>query len=243
MDRSIGIGGVRGLINVPTVFNSGFNFVQFWDGRAATLEEQIDGPVNSPIEMGSSWPEVVGKLRGEPSYVAAFKDIYGNGINRQNVVDAIATFERSLFTPNSRFDRFLLGETDQLDEHERNGYELFKSYGCISCHQGVNIGGNMFQTFGVFGNYFSDRGDVTEVDYGRFNITGDDLDRYVFKVPSLRNVELTAPYFYDGSAATLADAIDVMAKYQLGRLLPAKDRDALVAFLQTLTGNYKGEPL
>jgi cytochrome c peroxidase len=241
--RSIGINGQLGQINAPTVFNSGFNFKQFWDGRAATLEDQIDGPVQATDEMGSTWPDVLAKLAKSAVYASSFKSLYPDGIQINNVKDAIATFERSLSTPNSRFDRYLRGDQTALDTEEKRGYQIFKSYGCISCHQGVNVGGNMFQTFGVMADYFADRGHVTKQDLGRYNVTGDENDRHVFKVPSLRNVELTAPYFHDGSAATLEDAVKVMGKYQLGRSLSEEETAALVKFLKTLTGNYKGAPL
>src|SRR5712691_3457285 len=241
--RSIGIGGAKGDINAPTVFNSGFNFRQFWDGRAATLEEQIDGPVNNPREMGSSWPEVIRKLRADPGYARAFPDLYPEGIQDGNIKDAIATFERSLVTANSRFDKFLRGDQPALTERELAGYQRFKAYGCVACHQGVNVGGNMFQKFGIAADYFTDRGNITKADLGRMNVTGLERDRYRFKVPSLRNVTLTPPYFHDGSAATLPDAVNIMARYQLGRSLSPEDRDLIVAFLGTLTGEYKETPL
>ena len=140
-------------------------------------------------------------------------------------------------------DQFLRGKTDALTVNERAGYQRFKDYGCISCHQGLNVGGNMYQKFGVAGDYFADRGNITKADLGRFNVTGLERDRYRFKVPSLRNIAVTPPYFHDGSAATLADAVTVMAKYQLGRPLSVEDRDLIVAFLFTLTGEYDGETL
>jgi cytochrome c peroxidase len=242
-NRSVGIGGAVGDVNAPTVFNSGFNFRQFWDGRAATLEDQIDGPVQNPSEMGSTWAEVVGKLNQDPSYVAPFRELYRDGIQRASIKDAIATFERSLITPNSPFDRFLNGDQTALTAEERAGYQRFKAYGCVSCHQGINVGGNMYQTFGVMADYFADRGHPTKADLGRFNVTGLESDRHKFKVPSLRNVALTAPYFHDGAAATLDQAVDIMAKYQLGRTLPPEDRRLIVRFLHTLTGVYTGRPL
>lgn len=240
--RPLGINQTPGHVNAPTVFNSGFNFKQFWDGRADTLEDQVDGPVQNAIEMGSTWDEVLAKLRRDPAY-AAFKEAYPDGVQRKNVKHAIAEFERSLLTPNSRFDRWLRGEPGALSADEEAGYQKFKSYGCISCHQGVNVGANMFQPMGVIGDYFADRGNLTKADYGRFNVTGRDADKFVFKVPSLRNVALTAPYFHDGSAQTLEDAVGVMAKYQLGRPLPPKDVEDIVKFLKTLTGELGGKPL
>jgi cytochrome c peroxidase len=240
--RSIGINGAVGAINAPTVLNSGFNFSQFWDGRAATLERQIDGPLQSAIEMGSTWPEVIEKLKHSQEYVQAFQQIYGDEIESDHVRDSIAEFERSLSTPNSRFDRYLRHDAGALTSREAEGYKLFKSFGCASCHQGVGVGGNMYQKLGVMAPYFTDRGHITKADFGRFNVTGDQRDMYMFKVPSLRNVELTAPYFHDGSAETLADAVRMMAKYQLGRHLTDQEVESIVEFLKTLTGELDGKP-
>ena len=241
--RSIGIKGGVGSINSPTVFNSAFNFKQFWDGRAENLKEQMEGPIHSEVEMGSNWPQIIRKLKQSSDYVLLFGQLYPDGINRDNIKDALNEFERSLYTPNSRFDKFLRGEKEALSEKEREGYSLFKAYGCASCHQGINVGGNMFQTFGVMGDYFKDRGGTTEADLGLYNVTGDDRDRHVFKVPGLRNVALTPPYFHDGSAETLDEAVLVMAKYQLGRELSQGEIDLLIQFLNALTGEYQGEPL
>jgi len=242
LPRSVGMDGKKGQFNAPTVFNSGLNFRQFWDGRAETLEEQIDWPVHSENEMGSSWPEIIGKLKQSPDYVAAFQALYADGISSEAIKDAIATFERSLITPNSRFDRYLRGDRKALSPEEKEGYRRFKAYGCASCHQGLNIGGNMFQGVGIFGNYFQDRGSQTTADLGRYNTTGKERDRHVFRVPSLRNVELTSPYFHDGSVATLAEAVQTMGQYQLGRQLSTNDIDAIVQFLTTLTGEPPPAP-
>jgi cytochrome c peroxidase len=239
--RSRGVDGQLGEINSPTVFNCAYNFRQFWDGRAADLFAQVDGPVHNPVELGSSAAEVVAKLRRSPEYVAAFRSIYADGIRWPNVKDAIVAFEGSLNTSGGRFDRYLRGDRSALTADEREGYRLFKAYGCASCHQGANAGGNMYQRFGVLGDYFADRGHVTHADLGRFNVTGDPRDRHVFKVPSLRNVELTPPYFHDGTVATLDAAVMVMAKYQLGRTLSMKETDLLVRFLRTLSGPPPGE--
>jgi cytochrome c peroxidase len=241
--RSIGIDGATGGISAPTVLNSGFNFSQFWDGRAATLESQIDGPLQSSIEMGSTWPEVLGKLKTSTEYVRAFRRIYGDKITSGRVKDSLAEFERSLSTPNSRFDAYLRHRADALTGREQRGYTLFKLFGCASCHQGMNAGGNMYQKLGVMAPYFTDRGHITKADLGRFNVTGDPNDTYMFKVPSLRNVALTAPYFHDGSAATLPDAVRMMAKYQLGRHLTDEEVELIVEFLKTLTGELNGKPL
>ncbi len=235
---SAGIEGRLGSINTPTVFNSGFNYSQFWDGRAKTLQEQVDGPINNPNEMGSDWQSVVNKLTNDSEYPRLFKALFSDGITPANIKDAIAEFELSLITPNSRFDRYLRGESTVLTQQEQDGYRLFKSYGCTSCHQGVNIGGNMYEKMGVFGDYFAVRGKITDVDYGRYNITAIEEQRHEFKVPSLRNVALTAPYFHDGNAPTLEEAVKLMSQYQLGRIMPDEDVAKIVAFLYTLTGDF-----
>ena len=236
---SVGVGGKAGTINSPTVFNVGLNFKQFWDGRADTLEEQIDGPLQSELELGSLWPEVLAKLYAHESYPARFSALYPDGITQKNAKNALAEFMKSLTTPNSRFDQWLRGDDDALTPLEERGYTLFKLYGCVSCHQGANVGGNMFQVFGVLNNYFQKRGNVTDADLGRYNVTGDPLDRHVFKVPSLRMVALTAPYLHDGSAATLREALDAMFEFQLGRSAPDADKEAIVAFLKTLPGDNR----
>lgn len=241
-DVSLGVGGARGSINAPTVFNSGLNFVQFWDGRAATLEEQAAGPIHNPVEMASGWPEVVARLEKDADYARQFGELYPDGLTPANIANAIAEFERTLVTTGARFDRYLLGDGQALSSQELEGYRRFKDYGCASCHQGVNVGGNMFQRFGVMGDYFARR-QVSKPDLGRYNVTGQEEDRHVFKVPSLRNVALTAPYFHDASAATLDEAVSVMARFQLGRELSADDIDAITAFLRSLTGQWRGQAL
>ena len=235
---STGILGRKGNINAPTVFNSGLLFRQFWDGRAETLEEQVDDPVQNPVEMGSQWPDVLAKLYDDPKYPGLFKEIYPDGIKRKNVKNAVAEYERSLITPNSRFDQYLRGDESAINEQERQGYELFKSYGCISCHQGMAVGGNMFQVFGAVNSYFKQRGNIQKADMGRFNLTGNEMDRHSFKVPSLRMAALTPPYLHDGNAKTLREAVDIMFKFQLGREAPDEDKEALVAFIKTLAGEH-----
>jgi cytochrome c peroxidase len=241
LPRSAGVDGQKAKVNTLTVFNSGFNFRLFWDGRAATLEDQIDFPMQHPSEMDSTWPEVIAKLESDAAYHRDFAAIYPEGIAPQSVKNAIATFERSLTTPNSKFDRYLRGDIHALDSDELAGYELFKNLGCISCHQGMNVGGNMYEKLGLVGDYFSDRGNVQKVDFGRYNVTGNEADRYEFRVPSLRNVALTAPYFHDASAGTLELAVATMAKYQLGVVLSGDELTRIVKFLNTLTGIYQGE--
>ena len=241
--RSIGINNAKGDINSPTVFNSGFNFRQFWNGRSATLEEQVNGPIHHPKEMGSNWVEVISKLKKDQTYLKTFNALYPDGIQPQNIREAIAIFERSLITPNARFDQYLRGDDTAINGDEKKGYTLFKRYGCIACHQGINIGGNLYQVFGILNDYFEKRGNITPADFGRFNVTGKEYDRYKFKVPSLRNVALTAPYFHDGFAKTLKEAIDIMAMHQLGRRIPKQEKQLIIKFLKTLTGTYQGESL
>lgn len=234
---SEGVGGKLGELNAPTVLNSVFNFRHFWDGRARSLEEQVDGPLQHPAEMGSDWDTVLAFLAGNSGYRNAFQEIYGRGPAREDVKDAIATFERSLVTPGSPFDRYLLGDDSALSEKQLAGYELFCSLGCVACHQGVNVGGNMFQSMARMKEYFDERGSpASTADLGRFNVTGKERDRYTFKVPALRNIELTAPYFHDGSVATLEEAVQIMASHQLGEDLSPVEVDQLVAFLRSLTG-------
>ena len=238
LEKPIGIGGTQGPVNTPTVFNSAYNFTQFWDGRAESLEEQAAGPVHNPAEMGSNWEQVVTKLDRDEKIKSAFRALYQDGITSDNIVDAIATFERTLVTIDAPFDRYLKGDTSAISPQAAHGYDLFQSYGCAACHQGVGVGGNMYQAMGAMGDYFGDRGDVNASDLGRYRVTGREEDRHVFKVPSLRVVARTAPYFHDGSAPTLEDAVHYMAKYQLGREMPEQDLNAIVAFLKSLAGKY-----
>ncbi|HZP13713.1 MAG TPA: cytochrome c peroxidase, partial [Nevskiaceae bacterium] len=146
--HSIGVGGAEGAINAPSVFNSALNFREFWDGRAASLEAQVDGPLQASAEMGAAWPDVLVRLNRSPGYSAAFAAIYADGVSRENVKNAIAEFERSLVATNSRFDRWLRGDEGAIDAAEKAGYRKFKDFGCVSCHQGANVGGNMFQRMG-----------------------------------------------------------------------------------------------
>ena len=240
---SVGFDGKPVEVNTPSVFNASLNFKQFWNGRVDTLETQVEQVVISPVEMGSDWKTVVQNLAALPAYQAAFKQAYPDGVTAANVQNALATYERTLLTPNSRFDQYLLGNTEILTTQEKYGYQRFKDYGCIACHQGINIGGNMFQKFGVMGDYFKARGNPVESDLGRYLLTKDEEDRHVFKVPSLRNIAVTAPYFHDASAKTLEEAVDVMFKYQLGRNPSQDDKDLIIQFLKTLTGEWAGKPL
>ncbi|HEB81865.1 MAG TPA: c-type cytochrome [Gammaproteobacteria bacterium] len=231
------------VINTPTVFNARYNFRQNWAGSVKTLQEQIDMVVNNPHEFGNNWQNIVSELSGDAALVAGFRSVYPDGITKDNIIDAITEFEKTLITPNSRFDRFLRNEEGVLTEREIAGYNLFKELGCVSCHQGVNIGGNLYQKFGVFYDYLSERGNISKVDYGRMNQTGREVDAFVFKVPTLRNIAVTAPYLHDGSAKTLESVITIMGRTQLGRKLSKDEILLLRDFLETLTGEYKNRIL
>lgn len=233
---STGIKGQIGPINSPTVLNSSHNIAQFWDGRAKDLREQAEGPVANPIEMGATWEGVVKRLNGNEEYVAEFAALYEDGISKSNVTDAIAVYEEALITP-SRFDKFLEGDANAITEAEKKGYETFKAVGCTACHNGVLVGGGMYQKMGLVKDYFKDRGtEVTEADLGRFNVSKNAAEKHFFKVPTLRNVELTAPYLHDGSRETLEETVRIMGKYQLGTDLSEDQVNNIVAFLKSLTG-------
>lgn len=238
---STGIGGQVGGINSPTVFNAVFHHKQFWDGRAADLVEQAHGPVANPIEMGSNWPQVIAKLQHDPAYVQAFNRLYPDGLTGDTIADAIATFEKSLVTPNAPFDRYLRGDRSALSEAQVRGYQVFKTQ-CASCHAGVNLGGLSFQRLKP--KYFADRNQpITEADLGRFNVTQEARDKHRFKVPTLRNIAQTAPYLHDGSAETLEDVVKVMTHYQTHRRLSDQEIADVVSFLNSLTGEYQGQPV
>jgi cytochrome c peroxidase len=232
---SVGINGAQGKVNAPSVLNCGNNFRQFWDGRAATLEDQVGGPLTNPLEMGSQWPEVIKKLSTDRQLASLSAQAYGRPVDESVIRSAVAQFERSLTTPNAPFDRYLRGDQQALTPQALAGWHLFKEIGCVSCHQGMNVGGNMYAKLGVMGDYFKGR-QLQLADYGLYNQTHQEADKFKFKVPSLRNVEKTAPYFHDGSVATLPQAVDVMAHVQLGLNLSKAQRDEIVAFLDALTG-------
>ncbi|VAW48406.1 Cytochrome c551 peroxidase [hydrothermal vent metagenome] len=220
------------LFNTPSVFNATFNFVQTWEGQVKTLEQHIAIPLFNDFEMGNeNWNQILDYLNKIPEYTLLFSQLYPVPISGEAVTDAIAEFEHSLITPNSRFDRYLKGDRHALTAHELDGYQLFKERGCSTCHHGVNIGSSMFQKSGVFKPMF-----VTNNNHSQ-------EDQKLLKVPSLRNIALTAPYFHDGSVDNLEEAIDIMAKHQLGISLSSIENDKIHAFLNTLTGLYKGKPL
>jgi len=212
LKTSIGHNWQQGPINSPTVLNSSMNVAQFWDGRAADLKEQAGGPIANPGEMAFTHTLAVDVLESIPEYVVEFTQVFGpDCINIDQVTEAIAEFEKTLVTPNDRFDQWLLGDVNAISAKEHAGYQLFKNSGCIACHMGPALGGTSFQKMGL-------------------------IEPYKFKVPTLRNVELTYPYFHDGEAATLSEAVDVMGRLQLGRKFEEGEIDQIVAFLKTLTG-------
>lgn len=229
---SIGHQWQIGPINSPTVLNARFNVAQFWDGRAKDLQEQAGGPIANPKEMASNHQLAIKILQSIPDYQTKFEKVYGDkDISINEVTDAIAEFEKTLITPASRFDQWLLGDDSQLTLQEKEGYHLFKEKGCVACHNGVGVGGNSYQKFGVVKPYEKDKNSL-----GRYNVTKKEEDKYVFKVPLLRNIELTAPYFHDGSVWSLNEAVSLMADYQLGIKLTDNETNKIVAFLKTLTG-------
>ena len=238
LTESIGIDDQPVGINAPTVFNSHLNIAQFWNGRAATLEEQVDGPIEHPKEMAADWPMIVQRLNGDSDYHERFVRAFGEPPTAEGVRKAIADFERSLTTPNSKFDLWLSGDDSVLGADALQGLQYFQDYGCASCHQGVGVGGNPFQKLGVMRDYFGEHREEREVDLGRYLHTGKEEDKYVFRVPSLRNVRLTAPYFHDGSAETLEEAVRVMLVYQVGTGEPEEEVVRQIAlFLLSLTGD------
>lgn len=227
--------------NSQTVLNVGLQHIFNWDGSFTSLQIQAKAVLEN--SMRTDWSVVVWQFDKEAAYRDAFKEIYDEGITPGTVADAIAVYEMSLITPNGRFDRYLRGDQAAINEQEKHGYKLFKRYGCVSCHQGVNVGGNMFARLGVMGDYFKDRGHETMADLGRYNVTRRESDKYRFKVPSLRNVALTAPYLHDASADSLEDVIEIMAKYQLGKIIPEQEINDIAKFLRALTGELDGKAL
>ena len=226
---STGVKGV-GNRNSPTVFNIGLNTRFFWDGRANSLQEQIDGPIHNPLEMNSNWDDIVVRLSNQASYRTAFDEHYDEGITEDTIKDALVTFMMQLNTPDAPFDKYLQGDAGALSVVATLGWKKFQSLGCIYCHQGRNVGGNLFQKFGSVESVAA-----LNADLGRYEHTQDINDKYVYRVPSLRNVALTAPYFHDGRAASLEQAVLVMAKVQLGKDLEASTVVELIAFLDSLT--------
>ena len=225
--------------NTPTIFNAALNPSFNWDGAAQTLEDHTSAVVETL--MGFEWPALVARLRGAAEYTGRFEAAYQGAASKERIIDAIVSFERTLLTPDAPFDRYLRGDVNAITADQKEGYRRFKTYGCASCHQGVNAGGNLYQPFGIFQQVHLLP--ALTNDPGRLRITKDERDRNVFRVPGLRNVAVTAPYLHDGRASTLEQAVSVMGRHQLGRSLSKVDVRLIVAFLRSLTGEYRGRPV
>lgn len=233
LKTSIGHNWQQGPINSPTVLNASMNIAQFWDGRAKDLQAQAGGPIANPGEMAFTHTLAIEVLESIPAYQEEFKQVFSTPrITIAHITKAIAEFEKTLVTPNSRFDQWLGGNKKAITEDELAGYTLFKESGCVVCHNGPAVGGNSFQKMGVIEPYQTDNSAV-----GLAGVTGKKMDQFKFKVPTLRNIELTYPYFHDGEAQTLSEAVNTMARLQLGKTLSKTESAQIVAFLKTLTGD------
>jgi len=238
LKTSTGIKGQKGPINAPTVFNAVFNHQQFWDGRASDLQAQAGGPPLNPKEMGaSSWNEIIIKLNQDAGLKAKFLDTYPQGFTAATITDAISEFEKTLLTPDSPFDRYLRGDDEAITVQQARGYQLFKEHKCATCHMGKTLGGQSYEPLGLRKDYFTT--DFNDADIGRLNVTKNDRDRFRQKVPTLRNITLTAPYFHRGDVATRDEAVKQMMIYQVGEKPSQPDVDDIVAFLGSLQGHYQ----
>ena len=242
---SIGDDGLPGGRNSPTVLNAALHATKFWDGRAKDVEEQAGMPIMNPVEMHMPSKALVEeRLKKEESYKKLFAAAFPNdknAVSYGNLEKAIGAFERTLMTP-SKFDEYLAGKANALTKEEKDGLDLFMKTGCTTCHAGVVLGGQMFQKFGIYGNYW-DLTKSAKVDSGRITVTKNASDLYVFKVPSLRNVEKTGPYFHDGSVADLNKAISIMAKSELNKTLSDNEVQSIASFLKTLTGTVPADAM
>lgn len=228
------------LTNSPTLYNVRYLFKLNWTGKFDTLSEHLDSLLDNPRVLDTTWEAVIARLRASPQWTEKFREVFGSSPSVDAARQALVEYELSLVTPDAPFDRWLRGDQAALSADAEQGYALFKSYGCSSCHQGMLVGGNMFQRLGAMREYFGDPSEVELADWGRYELTGREEDRYVFRVPSLRNVTLTAPYLHDGSAPHLRSVIELMAKYQLGRSIEPDHVARIAAFLTALTGEYRG---
>lgn len=234
LPTSIGHKWNQGPINAPTVLNSSFNIAQFWDGRAKDLKEQAGGPIANPGEMASTHALAIDVIKSILGYVSEFKLVFSNeNVTVDYLTDAIAEFKKTLVTPHSKFDQWLLGDTDAISDKELAGYQLFKNSGCVGCHNGAAVGGSSFQKMGIIKKY-----QTTNEAQGLAGVTNKDSDIFMFKVPTLRNIELTYPYFHDGAVTSLKEAVNIMGEIQLGREFKDEESNNIVAFLKTLTGEY-----
>lgn len=226
---AVGINGKEGIVNTPTVFNAVFNFAQNWDGSAKNLKEQAKGPITNPVEMGHNFDDLISELSKDKNYQEEFKKLYNKKISKELILDALFEFQKTLITPNAPFDRYLRGDENAITPTQKEGYELFKSKGCIACHNGINLGGQLFAKFGMVGL-------IDDKNLGLYNITKDEEDKYYFKVPTLRNISKTAPYFHTGSVDTLYEAVEIMLYYQVGRETSESEIEKIVEFLNSLDG-------
>ena len=244
---SEGINGQFGGINAPTVLNAAFNVEQFWNGRAHTLADQAAGPPVNPVEMGDqTWEQICERLKEDASLVAEFQSIYPEGITQATVTDAIAEYEKTLITPNDRLDQMLKGDENALTEEEKKGLAAFMDNSCAVCHVGKTLGGQSFETLGIYEDYYAAREQsnpdivYNDDDKGLAGFTGDTADLHRFKVPGLRNISKTSPYFHDGTQATIEDAVRAMFRFELGvKEAPESDVASISAFLRTLDGEIK----
>jgi cytochrome c peroxidase len=238
LPTSPGDAGNNGTRNSPTVFNAAFHFTQFWDGREKDVEAQAGGPVLNPVEMNIPSEEyLVKRLSTDKKYQQLFTEAFPNeekSLTFKNITYAIAAFERELITP-SRFDNYLKGDENALSSEEKKGLKTYMDVGCTTCHAGALLGGNMYQKFGLFGDYW-EYTDSKEIDEGRMMVTKNEADKYLFKVPSLRNIDKTYPFFHDGSVEKLDEAVRIMAKVELNKDLSDKETKEIVTFLASLTG-------
>lgn len=238
---AMGVNGQTGGRSAPTVWNAAFNVQQFWDGRAANLEEQAAGPVTNPIEMGmKKWKYVINRLQKIEGYKTAFAAVFGeDSISKVNVTKAIAAYERTLITPNSAYDKYVKGDKNALSAEQIRGMNSFASIGCVSCHVSpVFAGGESLRKFPVYKNGYFEAQYHFKKDKGRAEVTGDKSDKHLWKVPTLRNIALTAPYFHNGAVKTLDKAVKVMAKLQLNKDLSTQEVEDIVAFLKALSGEF-----
>lgn len=235
----VGLGDKKGNINTPTILNSKLNFRQFWNGRAKNFSEVIEDHIASKTVFSTSWPIILKRLSSNDTYIDLFKRNFQNGeINAANVKDALISFLNNLVTPKSSFDRYLNGDENAITNESKKGFNLFKQYGCITCHQGPNLGGNLYQKLGIYKDYYLPTED-NPVNLGLYIVTKDPNDKFVFKVPTLRNITLTAPYLHDGSIQTIEEMIKIMGTYQIGQTIPDDDVKSIVKFLETLNGQQE----
>jgi len=233
---SFGVDGQQGILNSPTVLNAVFNFSQMRDGSAKDLADQVHMPLTNPIEMGATYKDIILKLKDDKEYKKLFKKIYDEDINKENINNALSQYQTALITPNSRFDQYLRGDKNALSQDEKEGFELFKKNGCAACHNGVNIGGNLYQKVGILTPYkYNEIDKIHEL--GRYSVTKKEHDRNLVKVPMLRNIELTAPYLHNGSIKELSTMVRFMLKYQVGIKQSDENIGKIVKYLKTLTGD------